>query len=316
VLIFHYWGATDIRLERTLAEELNRRGIAAAVITLPYHLARTPAGYRSGELAIQPDPDRLKATMIQSVLDARRALDFLESRPEIRHDQVGVAGTSLGALVSGLVSAIDTRVTHASFLLGGVDLAHILWTSSRVIPQRDVLRRRGVTEERLRAAFAEIEPRNYLEQHRPSSSFVIGGLFDTVVPRSSTEGLIQVLGTDKVLWIDTGHYGGIFVQRRLMREVATYFAGEFSGNGFTPPDRLYAPTIRLGFKIDTRRGLDLGIGLDLFKFDRRGDSFSTLFLTPRGPELFAGRRISQGISIGFVGSPRGLGGALLWSTVL
>ncbi|AIE84857.1 alpha/beta hydrolase family protein [Fimbriimonas ginsengisoli] len=316
VLVLHYWGATDLRLERVLAEELNRRGIAAAILTLPYHLSRTPPGHRSGELAVQPDPDSLKATMIQSVWDSRRALDFLVTRPELRGDQVGVAGTSLGALVTGLVAAIDPRIAHASFLLGGVDLAHILWSSSRVVPQRDVLRRRGVTEDRLRATLADIEPLTYLEKHRPASSFVIGGLFDTVIPRSSTEALIKVLDTRNVLWLDTGHYGGIFVQRRLMREVARYFGTSFTSADFVPPKKLYAPTVRLGFKVDTARGLDLGIGLDLYKFDRRGDGYATLFLTPRGPELFAGRRIAQGLSIGFVGSPRGLGGAILWSTVL
>ncbi|MGV3618634.1 MAG: alpha/beta hydrolase family protein [Fimbriimonas sp.] len=316
VLVMHYWGALDLRVERTLALELNRRGVAAAVITLPYHLARTPAGYRSGQLAIQPDVDKLKGTMVQAVQDSRRAIEFLRSRPEIDGRQMGIFGTSLGALVSASVYGIDDRLTHGAFLLGGVDLAGILWSSSRVVGQREALRRRGYNEERLREALSPIEPARLLERRKDGSAFVVGGLFDTVVPRRSTERLIALLPSPRVLWIDTGHYGGIFVQRRLMREVANYFATEFTGGVFEPPRRLYAPTVRIGFRLDTANGVDVGVGLDLLKFDARGDNFATLLLTPRGPNVFLGRRVSQGLAIGAFGSTRGGGVGLFWSTVL
>ena len=54
VLILHYWGAKDIKVERSMADQFAQRGIASVILTLPYHLARTPEGFRSGELAIQP----------------------------------------------------------------------------------------------------------------------------------------------------------------------------------------------------------------------------------------------------------------------
>jgi len=128
--------------------------------------------------------------------------------------------------------------------------------------------------------------------------------------------LIAWLTWPKVLWLDTGHYGGIFVQRRLMREVAKFFTQEFSGTSFVPPPKVYAPTIRLGLKVDTANGFDLGVGLDLLKFDKRGDTFMTLFVTPRGPQLFLGQNLSQGFSIGAIGTTTNAGVALLWSAVL
>ncbi len=316
VLVLHYLGATDLKAERALAQELNRSNIAAAVMTLPYHLTRTPPGRRSGELAIEPDPPTLVATMTQAVLDARRSLDFLESRPEFDHKFVGLAGTSLGALVAAVTYAVDNRVTHPTFVLGGVNLAHVIWNSSLLVRQRDVLRRRGFTEEKLATAIQAIEPLKYLPGRKAASSFVIGGQYDTVIPGQSTRELISALGSPKVLWLDTGHYGGIFVQRRLMREVAKFFAAEFSGNNFIVPKKLYAPTIRIGIKIDTGNGLDLGVGVDLIKFDKRGDRFSSLFLTPRGLQIFLGQRIGNGLSVGIIGSTHKVGIGFLWSTVL
>ena len=316
VLILHYWGATDLRSERALAQELNRNGIGAAIMTLPYHLTRTPAGRKSGELALQPDPKRLVETMGQATLDARRAIDFLQSRPEFEKQRIGLCGTSLGALVAALTYAVDDRVTHATFVLGGVNLSHIIWSSSLVVRQRDVLRRHGFTEERLYNAIQAVEPLKSLSTRKPASSFVIGGQYDTVIPKTCTEELIAALGTPKVLWLDTGHYGGIFVQRKLMREVAKYFTTEFGGQTFQSPKALYAPTIRLGATFDTGNGFDLGVGLDLLKFDKLGDRYSTLFLTPRGVQIFLGQTISNGLSFGLIGSTHKAGIGLVWSAVL
>jgi dienelactone hydrolase len=122
VLITHYWGARDLRAEVSLATELAQLGIGSAIMSLPYHLSRAPKGTRSGDMAIQPDPEKLKATLVQSVLDMRRTLDFLATRPEFRRDQIGLAGTSLGAIVASLAYAVEPRFRDA--LNEGEDQIH------------------------------------------------------------------------------------------------------------------------------------------------------------------------------------------------
>ncbi|MEZ0327556.1 MAG: alpha/beta hydrolase family protein [Fimbriimonas sp.] len=316
IVVLHYWGATDLRPERALATELNHRGMAAAVVTLPYHLERTPPGRRSGEMAIEADVDRLKRTTYQSVLDVRRTLDFLMTKAEFDPKRVGITGTSLGALVTALVFAVDSRIQSATFLLGGADFAQIMWSSSRVVIQRDALRRRGYTEEKLRDALKDVEPLSYLPERTTGSTFVIGARYDTVIPESSTEKLIHALPNPRVLWLETGHYGGIFVQRRLMREVAGYFASQFTGATYTMPTRLYAPTFRLGIKADLQNGFDVALGLDLLRFDPRGEFFSALLVTPRGAGLFLGRKITPVLTGGIYLSPKGSGLGIYWSTVL
>ncbi len=316
VIILHYWGATDLRVERELAAELNDRGIGAAIMTLPYHLERTPAGSRSGQTAIRPETEHLIATMTQAVLDARRTIDFLGTRPEIDHTKIGIAGTSLGSLISVLAYAVDSRISSAAFVLGGVDLAHILWHSSRVVEVSDELRRRGYTEVRLRTELSSIEPARYLATRAPASTFVIGGKYDTVIPPTDTQKLIDLLPQSKVLWLDTGHYGGVFVERRLLRTVAEFFDKQFGGQNFVPPLRIYAPTIRIGAILNTDSGLQVGGGIDLFSIGRQGEGFSTLIITPKGPEIFVGARVSHGLAVGGFGSRRKLGVGLWWSTVL
>src|SRR5690606_15471518 len=65
VILLHFWGATDNVVEREFAQELAIRGVSSIIMPLPYHLDRTPPGYRSGELAIVPNPGELRETMVQ-----------------------------------------------------------------------------------------------------------------------------------------------------------------------------------------------------------------------------------------------------------
>lgn len=316
VLILHYWGALDQRVERAMAHELAKRRVASVLMPLPYHLARTPEGFRSGELAIRPDPKKLIATMTQSVLDARRAIDFIVSRPEFAGNDVGLAGTSLGAIIASLLYAVEPRISKAAFVLGGADLAYTLWNSSRVVAERDELRRQGYTEAKLRAELAPIEPLTYLPSRQNGSTFVVGARYDTVIPGASTERLMSALPNPKVLWLDTGHYGGFFVQRRLLGETAEFFAKEFAGEEYFPPARIQAPTIRMGAQFNADTGLDIGAGLDVWKADPKGNVFSTIFITPRGTNLYIGRKVDRAISIGIAIAPSRTSFGVMWSTVL
>lgn len=317
VVVLHYWGTHDLKIERALGGELNRHGIAAVLVTLPYHLSRTPPGYESGEYAVQPDPGLLVETLVQSVWDVRRTVDWIDSRPELDRTRIGIAGSSLGAVVAVLGYALDSRIKDAAILLGGVDLAHIIWNSSRTVKEREILRRKGYTETKLAEALHSVEPLRYLkERTTPGAVFVVGANYDTVMPRSSSDQLVKALDHPKTLFVDTGHYGGIFVEKRLLREVGNFFGAEFAGKDFVPPSRIYAPTIRIGGIANTATGFDLAAGIDLLKFDRRGDAFATLLLTPRGATVFAGRHIDSRISVGFFGTRRTVGFGLFWSAVL
>lgn len=316
VLVLHYWGANDLRVERNIAYGLTAKGIGAVLLTLPYHIARTPQGSRSGAMAIEPDPEKLKATMLQCVLDVRRTIDFVLSHPEFDLTRIGIAGTSLGAIVTALVTGIDNRIHSAAYILGGVDLAKVLWRSSRVVTEREDLRQKGYTEEKLRVALAPIEPLNYLKDLKPSRTFVVGGKYDTVIPPDATEKLIDALDNPAVLWLETGHYGGFFVQKRVHREVAQFFSAAFDGKPYVPPKRIDAPTIRLGVSLYPDRGLQVAVGIDFWKGDKAGNTFASMQFAPRGIQAFLGRRLDRGLALGVFARRGGIAPGAFWSIVL
>ncbi|MHB8636815.1 MAG: alpha/beta hydrolase family protein [Fimbriimonadaceae bacterium] len=322
VVTLHYLGAGDISAERALGRQLNARGVAALALALPYHLSRAPEGTRSGELAIQPDPSRIVDVMVQSVLDVRRALDQLALRTDIDAKNFGISGISLGSLVAELAYGVDPRLSHSAFLLGGTGLAHILWSSSLVIVSREGLRRRRLNEAALAKLLSPIEPGPFLRARLaagtapPGANLVVGAAFDTVMPPIATKNLIADLNAPKVLWMDTGHYGGIFVQRRLLGEVATFFSAEFKGEPYTPPASIHAPTLRLIAQAATPTGFDIGVGIDIFKTRERLETFGCAALTPHGPELFVAKSIGGGFAVGGGVGFKGPGFGVYWSAVL
>jgi hypothetical protein len=315
VLILHYWGAPNLKVERSLALNLNERGLGAAILTLPYHLSRTPEGAVSGAMAVQADPTKLVATMKQAVMDVRRALDFLETRREFNR-VVGIYGTSLGAIVSSLSFAVDDRLKNAVFLLGGIDLTQMIWQSSRVANVKEELKLRGFSEESLRLKLEEVEPARYLGGKEADRTLIIRAKFDTVVPGDCTDQLIKALPKSQVLEMDTGHYGGIFIQGKLLREAANFFAAVASNKEYTPPTQIVAPTIRVGVLATLPGKADVVAGLDLLKFDQRGKSYTSLLLTPQTPVLWVGTDVARGLSFGVGLSTRRTGFGLFWSTVL
>ncbi len=316
VIILHYWGAVDLKAEMELAKRLTGRGIASVIVELPYHLTRAPKGTRSGELAIQPDPERMRATMIQAVYDLRRTLDWIETRPEFDGDKIGLAGTSLGAIVGSLAFAIDPRISAYSSILGGADLASTVWGSSRLVREREVLRKNGWTRETLADALRPIEPTAYFKADDPRPAYLIAARYDTIVPVSSYRALQNALPNLKTLWIETGHYGGFVVQNSIHNSVVNFFDKSFSGQTFNAPGRLYAPTLRLAAPASLESGLQVGLGLDFWKSDEQGTAFGTLLLTPKGPQVFIGAKVGGGLAVGASIQTKRTTLGMMWSFVL
>lgn len=316
VVVLHYLGADDLRPTRLLAEELNGRGIAAVLLTLPYHIQRTPPGARSGEMALSDEPARIRDVVVQSVLDVRRTLDFLSTRPEIARSSLGITGISLGAVIASLAYSVDPRLQRAAIVLGGGDLAHILWHSSLTGPTREAMRRRGLDLEALRRELADVEPLSRVASRTDGRAFLVGARFDTVIPAEDVRKLAEALPNATTLWLDTGHYGGVFVQRRVARAVASFFGEEFAGRTFVAPTRFYAPTVRLGLLGDSADGFQVGAGLDLFRTGSARGWIGAALATPNGAKAFLGYQAGPSLGAGLTLGSEGPSAAFFWSVVL
>jgi hypothetical protein len=316
VVLLHSLGIRRPELEMGLARELVRNGIAVFLMTLPYHMQRTPPGYGSGDLILAGDIALLREAGIQATWDVRRAVDWLQRQPEVDPDRIALVGISLGAILGATALASEPRLHSAVLILGGADLAHVLWDSILAIRARARLRRDGYTLERLREELAPIEPLNLLTPEHGEKTFVIGARFDIVVPTEDTEKLIRALGNPKVLWLNTGHFGGGLVQRPLFRLVRQHLQARFEGRNPDGNPSVLAPTVRIGAIYSAGRDFRLALGTDFWRSDARGTLFVSGVLTPRGGSLFAGVRLRLGFSVGAEITPKRTYGAVFWHFVL
>ncbi len=316
VILLHSLGIRQPELELALARELVRHRMAVLLLTLPYHMERTPPGYDSGDLILEGDVPLLRGALIQAVWDVRRAVDWLTRQPEVDSRRIALVGISLGAIMGATALGVEPRLHSAVLILGGVDLAHILWHSILAIRTRMRLREQGYTLQRLREAIADVEPLHRLTPALGEKTFIIGARFDIVVPTEDTEKLIRALGNPRVFWLNTGHFGGALVQRPLFRMVRRYLVARFSGQSPPVEASPLVPTVRIGAIYSYERDFRLTVGVDLWRSDARGTLFVTGLLTPRGSSLFAGVRLRLGFSAGVEITARRTTGALFWHFVL
>jgi dienelactone hydrolase len=77
------------------------------------------------------EPTRAYATWVQQIVaDARRTLDYLETRPEIDRSKVAYFGMSWGGRVGPVTLALEDRIKAGILLMGGL-------SSSRSVPEAD-----------------------------------------------------------------------------------------------------------------------------------------------------------------------------------
>ncbi len=316
VIMLHGLGVVNHDVERRIAYRMARNGIASLLVTLPYHIERTPEGKQSGTMMLRTDVASIRMNIIQTVSDVRRAIDWLDTTELVDAKKVGVLGVSLGAILACVAASIDPRIEYSALLLAGGDLAHIIWSSSLTIPLRDDLRKNGWTEVRLRQAIQDVDPLPYATPQQGLNTFLVGALFDTIIPEQDTEKLHKALGSPPMLWLETNHYGSALVEQRVFRLAADFFEARFSGRDWIPPASIHAPTIRLGLTLDSGEKLQIAAALDLWRSNRQGEFFAAGLLSPRGLALFTGWRGPLGVAAGLIAYPKRTVPGILWHFIL
>src|ERR1051326_942510 len=106
VVLLPHWNA-PVDGHNALCRGLQRLGISALRISLPYHDYRMPPELQRADYAVSSNVCRTMHAARQAVIDVRCCFDWLESE---RFERLGIVGTSLGSSYACLVSAHDSRI--------------------------------------------------------------------------------------------------------------------------------------------------------------------------------------------------------------
>jgi hypothetical protein len=209
VVILPQWNAQP-HSHMELGRVLNRLGISALRLTLPYHEARRPSELERADYLVSSNIGRTIQSVRQAVLDARAAVRWLIGHQG--YNRIGIMGTSIGSCTAFLAYAHEEQIDVGVFNHVSGYFADVVW---RGISTQHVRAGFGdeVTLEQLREYWLPISPLPFitrLQKIRPRPMRFIAARHDLTFPVDLSHDVIQEtkragLPLD-VAWLPCGHY--------------------------------------------------------------------------------------------------------------
>ena len=246
VILLHYLGAKNTKDLEASALYAAQRGVASAVVTLPYHLRRGVAGISSYERYISPNADMIVQSSLQCVADVRTVTDWLTQRPEVDSQRLGIVGASLGALITHLAMGQDARLRAGVAFEAGGDLAEINRSSwFRKLLFRN---RKPFTNEEI-VKLSAVDPLTYAKQNQPRHVLMVQAARDAVIPPHTGEKLWRALGRPPIQWIDTNHVALRLVPKSTARTALAYLEAVWNNDeaAIARVPKVRVPTIKTGY---------------------------------------------------------------------
>ncbi|MFQ5906266.1 MAG: alpha/beta hydrolase family protein [bacterium] len=242
ILVLHGWAARKARYEKAVCASLARHGFDSCLLSLPYHMKRTPPGTSSGKYFFSTQLERSGHAFQQAIIDARCLGDIMIEGGMT----LGGFGLSMGAIILNLLMGVDERFRIGVSILGGGNVNRMIWQGAMGRNIVRFLRTKGITRHHFREvlrdydAFLEetrrtgeiaeprwewylLDPLTYAHRNSPRRLLMFNGFFDFIIPRASVVELHKALGKPKLVWLPTEHFSIAFFQGMIMNQTLDFF---------------------------------------------------------------------------------------------
>jgi hypothetical protein len=207
VLVLPNWNA-KWHGQVSLCHCLQRAGITAMKMSLPYHDRRMADGHERADQLVGPNIGLTLLANRQAVQDARACLSWLERQG---YDRLGILGTSIGSSVGYITLVHDKRVRAGGFFHVSTYFADVVSRGMTTNHVWEALRHE-LTVEELRRYWAPISPMPYVERGMGArrNTFMVYGKYDpTFLPELTRQMLNSLRKHDAdpvTLELPVGHY--------------------------------------------------------------------------------------------------------------
>jgi len=174
--------------------------------------------------------DKNKYVLRGAIMDCVRAVDFIYSRPELRHDNIIAAGGSLGGFLAIATSGIDKRINFCS-AANPIFCDVRNWSNEVDWPFIDIRKyvntRPGLTFEKVLSNLDYFDGKNFAT-YIQCPTLVGMGLVDNISPPNNVYTMYNNIRAKKHLLIfrDLGHEIGVkyeIYEGRWMRDTFALF---------------------------------------------------------------------------------------------
>ncbi|MSO57199.1 MAG: abhydrolase domain-containing 18 [Acidobacteria bacterium] len=189
-----------------LCRLLNRFGMSALRLTLPYHDARRPAELSRADYIVSANVGRTAQACRQAVLDARRAVAWLAKQG---YDSIGILGTSLGSCLSLLTAAHEPLIRAQALNHISPYFADVVWRGLSTTHVRAGLQE-SIDLDRLRKIWLPISPQSYLDRIKDKKTLLVYAKYDLTFPVDLSTDLVREFGRrgipHELAVLPCGHY--------------------------------------------------------------------------------------------------------------
>jgi pimeloyl-ACP methyl ester carboxylesterase len=208
VVVLPHWNA-KAGAYFDLCRMLNRFGISALRVTLPYHEKRMPPELSRADYLVAPNVGQTLQSLRQSVVDTRSAVRWLKSQG---YEKVGVVGTSIGSCVGFFAFVHDLDIDVGCFNHVSGYVADVVWQGLSTYHVKEGIGK-NVSLEELRRYWLPISPMAYMDKLAglpPRPQRYIYTLYDLTFPINLSRQVLDEIRKrgirhDRVA-IPCGHY--------------------------------------------------------------------------------------------------------------
>jgi len=157
VLVLPQWNAS-VEGHVAVCKLLNRVGIAALRLSLPYHDRRMLTGFERADYLVSANIGRTLHAMIQAVVDSRSAINWLVERG---YDRIGIVGTSVGSCIAFLTVVHEPRLRASVHIHVSSYFGDVVWEGLTTRHVRQGLET-ALSREEVRQAWLAISPNSFV----------------------------------------------------------------------------------------------------------------------------------------------------------
>lgn len=205
VVVLPQWNA-DPSGHVGLCRLLNRFGLSALRLTLPYHDARRPPELNRADYIVSSNVGRTMQVCRQAVMDTRRAVAWLHKQG---YDRIGILGTSLGSCLSLLTAAHEPLIRAQALNHISPYFADVVWRGLSTLHVRTGLDGH-IDLDTLRAMWLPISPQMYLDRVKDKKTLLVYAKYDLTFPVDLSQNLIREFQRrdipHEVVILPCGHY--------------------------------------------------------------------------------------------------------------
>lgn len=186
VVVLPQWNA-DAGGHIGLCQLMNRFGISALRLSLPYHDLRMPPELNRADYIVSANIGRTAQVCRQAVLDARRAVAWLHQQG---YESIGILGTSLGSCLAMLTAAHEPLIRTVALNHISPYFADVIWEGLSTAHVRAGLDP-SIDLERLRQVWMPISPFPYLDRVAGKRMLLVYARYDLTFPVRLSRMLVE-----------------------------------------------------------------------------------------------------------------------------